>query len=204
METPRLPQGARFNFSRMEVLLLDASQQGQEIFGLILMGFGVKKIHRFETAEDAETFLQRDPVDLVITEGQLQEGKRDGYDFVRWLRRSGLDPNAFLPVIMASGHTSAKNVAKARDCGANMIVSKPISAQILMHRILWVGTEKRCFVDAGNYLGPDRRFKNVGPPRGTDGRRSTDLKEPIGAAVDPNMDQDEVDSLIKPQKVRAL
>lgn len=33
------------------------------------------------------------------------------------------------------------------------------------------------------------------------GRRSGDLNDEIGAAVEPNMSQDEIDSVMKPQKV---
>ena len=36
MEKVNLPGSARVNFARMEIMLLDASQQGQDIFGQIL------------------------------------------------------------------------------------------------------------------------------------------------------------------------
>ncbi len=201
MEKVNLPGSARVNFARMEIMLLDASQQGQDIFGQILLGMGIKKLHRFASADDAEAFMKTGAaVDLILTDSQLAPGKRDGYQFVHWLRRSQLEPGAFTPVIMTSGYTSEKNVVRARDCGANIIVSKPISPQILLHRILWVASEKRCFVDTGTYVGPDRRFKNVGPPDGSVGRRSTDLTDPIKDAADPNMSQEELDGLLKPQK----
>ena len=205
MEKVNLPGSVRVNLSRMEVMLLDASQQGQDIFGQILLGIGINKLHRYGTAEDAEAFMRSGgKVDLIIAESQLGPGRRDGYQFIHSLRRSQLEPGAFTPVIMISGYTSERNVVRARDCGANIIVSKPISPQILLHRILWVASEKRCFVDTGVYVGPDRRFKNVGPPQGSAGRRSTDLTDPIGIAVDPNMSQVELDEILKPQKVEQI
>jgi hypothetical protein len=36
----------------------------------------------------------------------------------------------------------------------------------LLQRILWVSRDKRPFVEVGEYLGPDRRFKMDGPPQG--------------------------------------
>ena len=40
-------------------------------------------------------------------------------------------------------------------------------------------------------------------PPGVVGRRATDLSIEIGAATEPNMSQDEIDSLIKPMRVMA-
>jgi CheY-like chemotaxis protein len=50
--------------------------------------------------------------------------------------------------------------------------------------------------------GPDRRFKAFGPPIGTKGRRHDDLNAKIGAAVEPNMSQNEIDLLMKPTRVK--
>ncbi len=51
----------------------------------------------------------------------------------------------------------------ARDAGANVVVAKPLSPEILLQRIHWVARESRSFIVAPNYAGPDRRFKNVRP-----------------------------------------
>jgi hypothetical protein len=40
----------------------------------------------------------------------------------------------------------------------------------------------------------------MGPPLGMKGRRKDDLSTHVGAAKDPNMDQDEIDMLLKPQR----
>ena len=89
----------------------------------------------------------------------------------------------------------------ARDVGANFVVAKPLSAAVLLQRVLWVGRDRRPFVNAENYVGPDRRFKFEGPPPGTEGRRESDLRQPIGAATEPNLSQEEVDVLVRPQRV---
>ncbi|MGC5376454.1 hypothetical protein ACPXAO_23390, partial [Salmonella enterica] len=58
------------------------------------------------------------------------------------------------------------------------------------------------FVECDSFIGPDRRFKNMGPPPGTNGRRKTDVQEDLGEATAPNMSQSEIDALLKPTKVR--
>jgi hypothetical protein len=57
------------------------------------------------------------------------------------------------------------------------------------------------FVESETYVGPDRRFKNTGVPVGTKGRRKGDLSADVGEAVDPNMSQDDIDNLLKPNRV---
>jgi hypothetical protein len=57
-------------------------------------------------------------------------------------------------------------------------------------------------VKAEGYVGPDRRFKNLGPPLGMKGRRKDDLTGHIGKATDPNLDQMDIDMLMKPAKVQ--
>jgi len=43
-------------------------------------------------------------------------------------------------------------------------LKKPVSPQVLFDRILWVARVPRPFIDAGVYVGPDRRFKAEKPP----------------------------------------
>lgn len=92
--------------------------------------------------------------------------------------------------------------AKARDCGANVVIRKPVSPQILFDRLAWVSRVQRPFIECESYIGPDRRFKSIGPPGGV-GRRSTDLSADVGTAKEPNMSQDEIDMLFKPAKIAA-
>jgi hypothetical protein len=64
-----------------------------------------------------------------------------------------------------------------------------------------VARDERMFVDCEAYAGPDRRFKFEGPPPGEDGRRDNDLPAEVGQATDPNLSQDELDSMMKVSKV---
>ena len=61
---------------------------------------------------------------------------------------------------MTASHIRRGRVAEARDCGANFVVTKPFSPTLLLERILWVARDSRPFLEVGDYLGPDRRFRN--------------------------------------------
>ena len=195
-----LQDGEKINLEKAKVMLIDANNQGLDILTQVFAGFGARTPHRCSSTEEAQQMLRGVDVDLIVAEADLP-GEVDGYDFVRWLRRSGMAQNAFTAVILVSGHTRAQNVARARDCGANFIIVKPISPTVLLQRVIWVAKENRQFVECEAYVGPDRRFKNAGPPPGVKPRRHDDIRTRLGAATAPNMDQDEIDNLMQPTKV---
>lgn len=191
----------RIDLRKATILLVEANPQGMEVLVQVFSGFGAKGILRAANFEEAQEVVCSDPVDLIVCEGALKPGEADGYEFASWLRRSNLEPNAYAPLIVVSSHTSRRNVARARDCGAHFVVTKPLAPAVLMDRILWIAQANRIFVKCDVYLGPDRRFQNLGPPIDVPGRRSTDLVGEIGAAVDPNMSQDEIDSLVPAKRI---
>lgn len=194
-----LDPNARVNLSKAVVLVVETTSHAADILGQILKGFGVSESHRTESVRDASDLLKHKAFDLILIDPDVEGGA--GYEMLRNLRASMIEPNCFAPVILMSGHPRVSHVKRARDTGANYFVSKPVAPSILLQRILWVARDKRPFVEAGGYVGPDRRFKFEGLPADSDGRRATDLNAPLGDCGDPNMSQGEIDGLLKPQKV---
>lgn len=188
----------RINLSTAEVLLLDGQPQSMEILTQMFAGFGVHTPHRCATAESAMALVRERDLDLIVVDSALTD--MDGYDFIRWLRRSGVRPNCFAPTILITGHTRQAQIYKGRDAGANFVIRKPAPPLVMMQRIVWVSREVREFVDSANYCGPDRRFRALGPPAGLKGRRHDDLSVEVGAATMPNLDQSDIDALFQPKK----
>lgn len=171
---PSLNPSMVFNLSKASVMVVDDEPFSQRLTSQTLLGFGVKTRHACGSADEAMAMLKSHPVDLLIVDAEMP-GK-DGYDLVHWLRRSGFD-NAWVPVLMISGHTPESKVAKARDCGANFIVARPLTATLLLDRILWVARDIRPMLEAGRYAGPDRRFRELGPPEGVAERRADPMSQ---------------------------
>lgn len=190
---------ARINLRNVTVLCVDTNSLGLDVLSQMLMGFGVERIRRAASQEAARAILSKETIDFVVVDSNLEE--ESGYDLVRWLRQSPLDPNRFTPVIVTSSYTPASEIASARDCGANFLVAKPLSPSVLMQRMLWIAKGGRQFVEAEKYVGPDRRFKYDGVPEGTKGRRASDLSASLGVAKEPNLNQDQINSVLKPQRV---
>ena len=194
-----MAKGDRVNLAHTTVLLIDDQPTSLDMLGSIVQGFGCKEQIKCGSAQAATELLARRAVDLILIDCIMPD--MDGYEFVRWLRRDAPTPTRYVPVIMILGHASQAKVQQGRDCGASFVVAKPLSPSLLLKRIIWLGAEDRDFVEAEYYVGPDRRVRNYGPPAGTDGRRESDLSGELGAAVEENMDQDDIDMLLKPMKV---
>ena len=165
------PKG-RINLEKAAVLLL-SSPPGMEMLRRMFDGFGVRHPYVCHDRARAMQVCRESDLDLIVCDGSLDGGET--YDFIAELRRSDIDPNRFAPVMVIQGHTPLDQIAKARDCGANFVVAKPITPRTLLERVLWIAQEQRPFVELDDYVGPDRRFHNHGPPPGVGpGRRRAD------------------------------
>lgn len=191
--------GSRIDLRKATILLMDANAQGMEVLSQMFMGFGASNLLRATSFEEGQQVAHGHAIDLIVAEAVLQPGEADGYEFMSWLRRSGLEPNMFAPAILLSSHTSRRNVDRARDCGAHFVISKPLAPAVLLDRILWIAQTNRTFISCDVYAGPERRFQNLGPPDGI-GRRERDLPPEVGEAAGENMSQDEIDSLLPSKK----
>jgi len=189
----------RVNLERSTVLLIDDNPQALDMLSSVVQGFGVKEQIKCASALDAVAILNRRSVDLILVDCAMPE--MDGYDFIRWLRRETPRPGCFTPVILLTGHAAQTKVHKGRDCGASFVVTKPLIPHVLLQRILWLADDEREFVECETYVGPDRRVRNLGPPLDIPGRREGDLSTHVGQAKAANMDQSDIDMLIKPRRV---
>lgn len=182
-----LHASTRINLEKVDVLLVDDSVASLNLLAQVMLGFGIKNLSRADSAKVAQGLLRDRTFDLVISATNM--AGVDGYELVKWLRRGALEANRYLPVILVSGHTPPSQVFKGRDAGANFTIAKPITPKIVLERILWAAKEDRQFIECDSYLGPDRRFKNDGPPEGAQGRRREDppqaLRPPAASAQDP-------------------
>jgi PleD family two-component response regulator len=190
-----LHASTRINLEKVDVLLVDDSIPSLNLLAQVLLGFGIKNLSRADSAKAAQALLRERTFDLVISATNM--AGIDGYELVKWQRRGALEANRYLPVILVSGHTPSSQVFKGRDAGANFTIAKPITPKIVLERILWAAKEDRQFIECDSYLGPDRRFKNDGPPSGAKGRRREDPPEalrPPGASAQGVADSEKVKS----------
>lgn len=164
-----LRESAVFNFSNAVTMVVDDSAFGLDLTAEALRGFGIQVRYSCYSAAEAIDVLKDHTVDLLLVDCEMPG--MDGHELVRWIRNSGLEPNAYIPIIMTAGHVRKSKVGAVRDCGANYLVTKPFSAASLLERLIWVARDTRPFLEVGDYVGPDRRHRDS-VAREEDERRS--------------------------------
>jgi DNA-binding response OmpR family regulator len=189
----------KLDLATANILLLGEKSSEQDILAQMLMGFGVPGIQRKNSPEDATRAMACELFDLVIVD--ISATQFDGCEFIRTTRRSAVEHNVHIPIVIVCGHLRQSDFLRARDCGSNFIVTKPLSPQVLFDRIIWLARDRRQHVSCETYVGPDRRIKALGPPLGQKGRRSGDLSEHVGEATEANLSQNAVDSFFEPKRI---
>src|SRR5687767_7629920 len=110
---PLLSSNTRIDLSRSRALLLDDNRAHLDMLGGVLNGFDLRKQNKCETVLAAQDALYGAQFDLVMVEAAM--AKEDGFEFIRWMRRSGPENNRTAPVLVVTGATRADEVAMARD-----------------------------------------------------------------------------------------
>ena len=146
---------AEFDISRMNILIVEDNLHFRTLIRTILQTLGVESVEEARDGAEAFAVLLSFDADLAIIDWKMDG--QNGLDCVRRIRNDEDSPNRFLPIIMVTGYTEESLARDARDIGVNDFLGKPISAKSLMSRIAAVLEDKREFIDAPDYFGPDRR-----------------------------------------------
>jgi CheY-like chemotaxis protein len=161
--------GRRFNFSEVSALLVDPDHFSTGIIGQILRGFGLNNHLIVDTGEQAKKLLATGRFHLLIIEGKLPD--TPATDLVNWVRRNANMNLRIMPIVLLTGYTQFSSVMEARDVGVNSVVRKPVSPKTLFDHIVWAARTDRPFIDADEYIGPDRRFRVGGSATGLSRRK---------------------------------
>ncbi len=143
------------DLSSLAILVVDDSDNMRKLLRAILSTLDVTPTVEVATATDALRALQEFPINLVITD--LEMDPVSGIELVRMIRSNGDSAKQMVPIIMLTGHTDRHLVEEARDVGIDEFVAKPVSHETLYDRIIEILDNLRPFVISKSYYGPDRR-----------------------------------------------
>jgi CheY-like chemotaxis protein len=139
----------------LQVLLVDDNPHMRSIVVTILKGVGVKRVREVASGADALKAMRDFPADLAIVDFNM--APLDGVEFTKLVRNAKDSPNAYLPIIMMTGHAERSRVEEARNAGVTEFVVKPVTARSILSRIQNVIFKPRPFVRTEDYFGPCRR-----------------------------------------------
>lgn len=159
----------RVDFTRLRFLVVDDNAFMRRVIRALLHGFGAREVFEAEDgAAGIEAFMSHSP-DVVILDWEMPI--LDGLEVTRMMRTTANTVNAYIPIIMLSGHSEKKRVSQARDAGVTEFLVKPISSKALYDRVYNVVAHPRKFVETKQYFGPDRRRLTNSPYTGPERRR---------------------------------
>lgn len=160
------------------VLILDPQPTSARALGELLREVCLPEI--WAAPSSAKALKLADKVDPQLIFCALTDAGADALAFTRALRRSDLACRK-APVVLV-GDASPAAILAGRDAGAHEFVKAPFAARDLLRRLEAVFLHPRGWVEAVDYVGPDRRRFNSA---GYDGplQRLADVAPPHGVRI---------------------
>ncbi|MCZ6587469.1 MAG: response regulator [Alphaproteobacteria bacterium] len=158
--------------SNLTVLVVDDEEPIRELICGILDTFGIRKIRQASDGLVAFKDMQSHAPDAVITD--LEMKPIDGLAFTRAVRTDPDCPVPDVPILMVTGHCEKHHVEEARDAGVTEFIAMPVTANTIAERLTSAIEKPRSFVRARNFVGPERRRRQL-PLVSTASRRASDL-----------------------------
>jgi DNA-binding response OmpR family regulator len=152
------------------VLLLEGSTAGARLLSELLKSIGAR--HVYVEATDAGALGACKNFEPQVIFSELTAKNLDGLNFVRTLRRSNLSCRQ-APVIVVTAEATAAAIVASRNAGVHEFLRKPFTMKDLTRRLEAVIVRSRDWIEAINYIGPDRRRFNSGDYQGPR-KRQTD------------------------------
>ena len=170
---------------KMKVLIVEDDRHMRVLIRNVVLALGVKDVLEASDGSAALEELKASRADLVLCDMKMEP--MGGLEFVKRLRSDPDNPNRFVPIIMITAYPELETVANARDAGVSAFMAKPITANALDKHIQGVLKDPRHFVEAPDFVGPDRRRKKKDDFGGEDRRETppTFLETTEPAAVKP-------------------
>lgn len=146
---------AKIDFSRLSFAVVDDNVHMRRLIRTLLYSFGAREIYEAEDGASGLEVVELYSPDILITDWAMPIF--DGLEFVQLIRNPDACKNAYIPIIMLTGHADRRRVLQARDSGVTEFLCKPVSATALYERIKSIILNPRPFVRSGGYFGPEIR-----------------------------------------------
>jgi CheY-like chemotaxis protein len=176
---------ARLEPVTKRVLIVDPNAHAARLLTDLMKALGAREVVVESTLGGALKAAAALEPGIIFTERSGAE--LDGEALARRLRRSHL-PCRRAPIIMVTAEATASTILGARDAGVHEFLRKPFTSADLQRRVENVSLKARPWIEAVEYVGPDRRRFNSGEYAGPAKRRS-DRSETGAEAIAATKDQ---------------
>jgi two-component system chemotaxis response regulator CheY len=143
-----------FNPVDLKVLVVGDNAFERRLVMDLLIALGVRDIYTADDAVAAFAQLTIKKPHMVIADAEMKPF--DGFMLVKEIRSARI-PAREVPIVLITAETSSDFAQMARAAGANEVLSKPASAQLLRQCLDDAASRPREIVSARGYQGPERR-----------------------------------------------
>jgi two-component system chemotaxis response regulator CheY len=155
-------------YSNLSVIIVDDVLAMRAILRALLRNLGIQNVVEASDGVEALEILRPLHKSLIITD--LCMTPMDGIELTRQLRKPK-SLNAFVPILMISGHNEKARIREAAEAGVTAFLLKPVIPKAFVEKVKSLVELPLPMVRSGAYYGPDRRRRTVWV---RNDRRSTD------------------------------
>ncbi len=179
--TVEVRPGRKLDCAALSVLIVDDQPFFRVLLSEILRNIGVREIHTATDGLDALDALDNIVADVVITDWVMPE--MDGLELAAAIRKMDDPLVRAVPIILVTANNLKSQIEKARNCGIDTFVLKPVSIKSVIERLREVIERPRPLVLTEAYRGPCRRRRSDpafrGPFRRIDDPMEIDTPEDV-------------------------
>jgi len=119
--------------AELSILVVDDFATMRKIIHNVLRQLGYDNIHQAEDGASALEIIDREPVDLVITDWNMPQ--MSGLDLLKAIRAHDNLAKQKIPVLMVTAESLQENIVAAAAAGVSNYIIKPFDAQTLASKI---------------------------------------------------------------------
>lgn len=166
------------------VLIVDPQPAGARLLADLMRSIANSQVMIAPSGRKALAMTLEHDFQIIFVERSGPD--TDGVDFTRRLRRSDAICRT-APVVMMTAEATAQSIIAARDAGVSEFLRKPFTTKDLLRRLTAVTLHGRDWIEAVNYIGPDRRRFNSGDYKGALKRKSDVKQTPADARIQQSL-----------------
>lgn len=149
---------ADFDFSKSGVVLIDQQRNVRRLMWSALKQIGFEIVQDCATLQEALDFLLISSPDLMIVDIDIDHELVCAK--IADIRNQVIGHDPFLVIIATTWNPSEETIRRVLNAGADDIVNKPISMQLLLNRVSNLIRNRKDFIVTTSYVGPDRRSRD--------------------------------------------
>ncbi|HRJ60556.1 MAG TPA: response regulator [Azospirillaceae bacterium] len=145
-----------YDLSNVEVAVIDTQSNTLRLLRDVLSRLGVKKIELYDSIPHAAQLLTGGAPDVVLVDCDGPH-EAEAFRYIRTFRNEPETPNPYAVIIVTTWQATPGQLMRTTNCGADDLISKPLSPKQLQERLHLLIEARKKFVVTADYTGPDRR-----------------------------------------------